>query len=101
MFKKQIEVNVEFIDTKIGMIIMEMENYDNMDDKEVLYDELYKLTELRNRITDSKVKDSNSKLWISGAIQVVGILTVLHYEKADAVVSKAYSMATGMFKGSV
>ena len=101
MFRKQVEVNVEFIDAKIGEIMLEMENYDNMKDKEILYDELYRLTELRNRITDSKVKDSNSKLWVSGAIQIVGILTVLHYEKADAVVSKAYSMATGMFKGSV
>lgn len=101
MFKKQITMNVEVIDAKIGALIIKLEKSDDEKDYEVLLGKIERLTELRSKLTESRVRGSNAPQVLSGIVQVASIFAVLHYEKTDIVTSKAFSMATRLFKESV
>lgn len=100
MFKKQIDDNIEDLDIKIGLLTYEL---GSIEDNEELYDRiskrLEKLIELRCKLSESRVKESKFPTVLSGAVQVSSILLVLHYEKTDIVTSKAFGMATKIFKG--
>jgi predicted RNase H-like nuclease (RuvC/YqgF family) len=57
------------------------------------------LTNVRCRLAEAKVKESNAPVIISGVVGISAILLVLHYEKAEIVTSKAFGIATKMFRG--
>ena len=61
---------------------------------------LDELIKMRGQLTESKVKSSHTSLLVSSGVSIASVLLVLHYEKAEVVTSKAFSMATKMFRGN-
>lgn len=57
------------------------------------------LTKIRCLLAEAKVKESNAPAIISGVVGLSAILLVLNYEKTEIVTSKAFSIATKMFRG--
>jgi hypothetical protein len=57
------------------------------------------LTKIRCQLAEAKVKESNAPAIISGVVGISAIVLVLRYEKAEVITSKAFSMATKMFRG--
>lgn len=60
---------------------------------------LEELTKIRSQLAESKVNQSHAPALISGLFGISAVLLVLNYEKADIVTSKAFSLATGLFRG--
>lgn len=60
---------------------------------------LEELTKIRVQLSECKVKESHAPAVISGVIGVSAMLLVLNYEKTDIVTSKAFGMATKLFRG--
>jgi|SRR5437763_6923994 predicted RNase H-like nuclease (RuvC/YqgF family) len=65
---------------------------------------LEELTVIRCQLSEAKVKESNAPAVISGTLTgVIGltaILMVIKHEKTDIITSKAFSIATRMFRGN-
>jgi predicted RNase H-like nuclease (RuvC/YqgF family) len=57
------------------------------------------LTKVRCQLSEVKVKESNVPAIISLVGSVGAIVLVLKHEKVDIITSKAFSMATKMFRG--
>ena len=60
---------------------------------------LEELVKLRCLLSEAKVKESNVPAIISGVVGISAILLVLKHEQAEIITSKAFSMATKMFRG--
>lgn len=58
------------------------------------------LTNIRCQLSEAKVSESNVPAIISGVVGITGILLVLKHEKAEIITSKAFSIATKMFRGN-
>lgn len=100
MFNKQIDMNADKLDIMIGKLLYEVDDIQDEDEYEKVLQKIEKLVSLRTSIGESKTKESNKGAMISAGIQIASILVVLQYEKANVITSKAYSIASGMFKGS-
>lgn len=61
---------------------------------------LDELTKVRCQLKESAVNGSVRPVVVSGLLSIASIAIVLKYEETDVVVSKAYGIATSMFKGS-
>lgn len=96
--KKQLHKNINAIDVEIGVLSEEL-----IDSKDNTYDaitaKIDKLAEIRSKLIESKVNDSYSKEIVSGVIGILGMVLVLKHEKTDIITSKAYAMATKLFRG--
>lgn len=60
---------------------------------------LEELTKARCQLSEVKSKESNAPVVITGLVGLSAIALVLHYEKTEIVTSKAFSIATKMFRG--
>lgn len=58
------------------------------------------LTKVRVQLKESQINGSVKPIVVSGLLSLASIAIVLKYEETDVVVSKAYGIATSMFKGS-
>lgn len=58
------------------------------------------LTAIRCKLSEAKVKESNVPAIISGVVGISTVLLVLKHEKADIITSKAFGIATKMFRGN-
>lgn len=96
--KKQLQENIKALDVEIGVLTQELINADGHEYNEISL-KIEKLTEIRAKMVDSKVADSYSKEIISGVIGIAGMVLVLKHEKADIITTKAFSMATKLFRG--
>lgn len=101
MFKKQLTKNIKDLDLKISKLTNELEelegdenNYDSKMNK------LEKLIELRCKLSESKVNNSVKPLIVSGLFGLTSVVVVLKYEQTEVITSKAFNMATSMFRGS-
>ena len=99
MKNKQLKANIKAIDVEIAKLNNELIHAEEEQEYDGIVERIEKLTYLRCKLSESKVNDSYSKEILSGAIGIAGMVLVLHYEKADAITSKAFSMATKMFRG--
>jgi predicted RNase H-like nuclease (RuvC/YqgF family) len=60
---------------------------------------LEELTKVRSLLSEAKVKESNAPAIITGVIGLSAIALVLKHEEANVITSKAFSIATSMFRG--
>lgn len=56
------------------------------------------LTKVRAQLADVRSKESHTSVIISGAVSIAATLLVLKHEKTDVITSKAYSIATSLFR---
>lgn len=96
MFNKQLKKNIEALDARIAELMNEIGVGGN--DEEV-FKEIEKLTELRCKLSETKVNESYSKEIISGAIGIAGLLLVMKYEESNVFTSKALNMLPKLFRG--
>ena len=101
MFKnnRQLNANIEKIDVLIARIAGELMYETEPDEVEVRLQRIDELTKIRLKLVESKVTASYSKELVTGAISLVGMALVLKHEKAEIITSKAYTIATKMFRG--
>ena len=98
MNKKQ---NVKALDVTIKRQMIELEKVDKgTEEYTKRLGDINRLAETRKSLED--VPNPASKLNINtvfgGIVSIAGIFLVTYYEKADVITSKAYNMATRLFK---
>lgn len=101
MFKKQVTLNVELLDIEISKVSLLLSKTEDGDKYEKIHSKLGDLIKLRCELAESRVKESNTPMIVSGLVQVSTVLLVLHYEKTDIITSKVFGMATKLFKEGV
>lgn len=99
VFNKQLKANINELDVKIGELTKELESAEDSVEYHVIAEKIDALTKVRCQLTESKVSESYSKEIISGLIGVGAMVLVLKHEKTDIITTKAFSMATKLFKG--
>ena len=91
-------LNIRRLDNQIGKLILQYNEEEDDVKRTVLMEEIEALTDIRMNLKTSKVEGSNSHLWVSGAISIASILLIMDYEKEDAITTKAWNIATRIFK---
>lgn len=96
--KTKLQENIDALDLEIGVLTQELidaegDTYDKISEK------IGVLTEVRASLANDKINGSHSKEIISGAVALAGLVLVLKHEKADIITTKAFSMATKLFRG--
>lgn len=91
-------LNIKRLDSQIGKLILQYNDEEDDVKRTVLMDEIEALTDIRVDLKTSKVEGSTSHLWVSGAISIASILLIMDYEKEDAITTKAWNIATRIFK---
>lgn len=99
MANKQLVKNIEELDVYINKLMNELMVLVDPTEIEEVEMRLKHATEIRNRLSENKVRESYTKEIISGAIGLTGMVLVLKHERAEVITSKAFSMATKMFRG--
>lgn len=61
---------------------------------------LEELTKTRCQLEESKVKDSVKPIVTSGLLSIASVVVILKYEKTEVITSKAFGIATSMFRGN-
>lgn len=99
MFNKQLKQNIKLVDEHINALMVKL--IEEEDDSEIanIQKKIDDLTEVRNKLSSDKVNESYSKEIVAGLISIGGIVLVLKHEKADIITTKAFSMATKLFRG--
>lgn len=100
MFKRQLTVNIKDLDLKIGKLNKELETMEDDEKYEMTLVKLTELIDLRCKLSESKDNGSVKAVVISGLFGMASLIAVLKYEEKDVITSKAFSMATSMFRGS-
>jgi len=57
------------------------------------------LTKVRSQLSEVRSKESNAAAVISGVVGISSVIMVLKHEKTDIITSKAFSIATKLFRG--
>lgn len=91
MIKNQNSDNILRLDLEIAKLQSELDNVEG-EQYDKLLEKLESVVNLRVVLAESKTKTSILPSVISGIAQVGSLLLVLHFEKADAVTSKAFNM---------
>lgn len=91
-------LNIRRLDNKIGKLILQYNEEEDEVKRTVLLEEMEALKDIRIDLKTSRVEGSNSHLWISGAISIASILLVMNYEEEDVITTKAWNIATRIFK---
>lgn len=87
------------IDRQIEELAMLIRNVESDESYMSKVKKLEDLTEIRCKLSEAKVKESNVPAIIGLAGSIAGIVLVLKHEQAEIITSKAFSMATKMFRG--
>jgi len=61
---------------------------------------LEELTKIRCQLAESKEKGSVKPIVVSGLLSIASVALILKYEETEVITSKAFGMATSLFKGS-
>lgn len=94
----QLKANISTLDSKIAKVTEELHKSEDKDETDELMAVLEELVGIRDKMSETLSRESHSKDIIAGVIGVSSILIVLKYEKADVITSKAFGMATQLFK---
>jgi predicted RNase H-like nuclease (RuvC/YqgF family) len=87
------------LDKQIEELTMIIYNVESDEEYTAKLQKLEDLTKIRCQLSDAKVKESNAPAVMSSLVGLGAIVLVLKHEKADIITSKAFSIATKMFRG--
>jgi hypothetical protein len=99
VLNKQLKRNVNALDVRISKLYEELDKATTNGEREVLLDRAKELADLRNKLSEVKTRESLTPIVVPGVIGLSAILLVLNYEKTGIVTSKAFGIATKMFRG--
>lgn len=95
---KQIKANIKELDLQIGELMEELRGAQG-DEYELINSRLKDLTETRCDLASSLEGAKYTREIIGSAFGLAATVLVLKHEKADVITSKAFSIATRMFRG--
>lgn len=95
---KTIDDNLKELDNQIGELLTDYEGCKEESRRSALMNEIKELTDIREKLKASRETGSNSHLWVSGTISIATILLVMKYEETNVITSKAYNIATRIFR---
>ncbi len=99
MFNKQLKRNVSELDVRISKIYESIDKAESDDARKKLLDQAKELADLRNKLSEVKTRESLVPIVVPGVVGLSAILLVLKYEETSIITSKAWGMATKMFRG--
>lgn len=99
MFNKQLKSNIKEIDVEINKLIVEMKDIEDEDERNAIETRIDKLSIIRQKMSEDLVNESYSKEILAGAVSLGAIVLVLKHEKSEIITTKAFSMATKLFRG--
>ena len=99
MFRRQVTINIKDLDLQIGKLNQELILEEDDDKYNTIIEKIESLTELRCKLSESRVNGSLKPVVVSGLLGIASVVIVLKYEEADVITSKAFNMATSMFRG--
>lgn len=99
MKNKLLKANIKELDVQIAVLMEKIKECNDANKRKVLLDEVDALTELRIKLGDSLEASSHVKEILTGAFGIASMGLVLHFEKANVVTSKAFSMVGKVFRG--
>lgn len=91
-------LNIRRLDNKIGKLILQYNEEEDEVKRTVLLEEMEALKDIRIDLKTSRVEGSNSHLWVSGVVSIASILLIMNYEEEDVITTKAWNIATRIFK---
>lgn len=95
---KKIDDNIKELDNQIGRLIKRYEESEDDVERTVIMEEIDDLTGIRQKLKSSKVEGSNNNILISGALSIATVVLIMKYEEANVIATKAFGIATRMFK---
>lgn len=98
--KRQVTVNIEELDKKIGVLNKELDAAETYEDYETIMTKLESLTDLRCKLATSRVENSTKSVIVGGLLSVASLVVVLQYENENVITTKAFGMLPNMFRGS-
>lgn len=98
MFRK-IDNNIREIDEQIGKLTKELNDLEYEQAYDMKMNRIKDLTDLRTKLAESREEGSVKGIVTSGALSIASVLIILKYEEKEIITSKAYSIATSMFRG--
>ena len=93
------KANIKTIDEEIGKLTEGLVDLAGTDEYGKNIKRIDELTNIRTKLIEGSGDKAIKELLLSGTVTLTSILLVLKYEKADIITSKAFSMATKMFRG--
>lgn len=99
MFNKQLKANIKAMDKHIGKLMQELVVEPHSDTYEEIQSKIDDMTKVRTQMSESIARESNSKEVLTGVIGLVATTVVLKHENLNVITSKAFSLATKMFRG--
>lgn len=101
MFNRRLKKNINEIDVKISKLNEELNSIEGMseEDLKLIEGRAELLINLRNKLSEVKTRESIAPIVIPGVVGLSAILLVLNYEKREIITTKAFSIATKMFRG--
>ena len=93
------KANIKSIDEEIGKLTEELVGAAGTDEYGKIVHRIDNLTTIRSKLVEGSGDKAVKELLLSGTVTLASILLVLKYEKTDIITSKAFNMATKMFRG--
>ena len=95
---KTIGQNIRDLDNQIGELLSKYEHTEEEIEKTIIFEEIENLTKIRTELKASQVEGSNSAIWVSGALSIATVVLIMKYEQTDVIATKAFNIATRIFK---
>lgn len=99
MLNKQLKRNVNELDVRVSKLYQELDKAEDDTERKRIVEQIKDLADLRNKLSEVKTRESLVPIVVPGVIGIGAMLLVLNYEKTGIVTSKAFAMATKMFRG--
>ena len=93
------KANIKCIDEEIGILTEKLTETSDEGEYGKIVKRIEDLTDIRNKLMESWGNNTFKETLLSGAVTLTSILLVLKYEKTEIITSKAFNMATKMFRG--
>ena len=93
------KANIKSIDEEIGKLTEELVGAAGTDEYNKIVHRIDNLTTIRSKLVEGSGDKAIKEVLLSGTVTLASILLVLKYEKTDIITSKAFNMATKMFRG--
>ena len=86
------------MDRQIGELTEKLKGFEDAVEYETTMTKVEDLTKVRCQLAESRTLGSNAKEWIAGSLGFATTVLVLKHEKTDVITSKAFGLASKLFR---
>jgi DNA repair exonuclease SbcCD ATPase subunit len=99
MFNKQLKRNIKELDVRICKLYEELDKATNDDEKNQILNRAKELADLRNKLSETKTRESLVPALIPGVVGLAAMFMVIRHEETNIITTKAMSIATKFIRG--